>query len=115
VDALRSSVLGIDLTFNNPPPRYDFHRDMVSFAGQALGQTVVCAISREALDDYFGTDGLNKDGRVEAFLKNRSKIEEMTRTKYLKWPVEEPDAVLIKTSDIPKFQPSLKPQDQVRQ
>lgn len=109
VGALRSSVPGIDLTFNNPPARYDFHRDVVAFAGQALGQSVVCAVSREALDDYFGADGLDKDRRIEAFLKNRSKIEEMARTKYLTWPIEEPDVILIKTSDIPRFGPSLKP------
>jgi hypothetical protein len=107
--ALRSSVPGIDLTFNNPPARYDVHRDVVAFAGQALGQPIACAISREALDDYFGTDGLDKDRRIEAFLKNRSRIEKMARIKYLKWPIEEPDAILIKTSDIPRFESSLKP------
>jgi hypothetical protein len=109
VGAFRSSVPGVDLAFNNPPARYDVHRDVVTFAGQALGQPVVCAISREALDDHFGADKLDKDHRIEAFLKNRSKIEEMARLKYLKWPIEEPDAILIKTSDIPKFEPSLKP------
>lgn len=100
VGSLRSELPGIDLTFNNPPPRYDFQRDVVEFKGQALGQPVVCAISREAMDDHFGTDGLDKQGRTEAFLKNRTKIEEMARTKYLKSPIEEPDAILIKTSDI---------------
>jgi hypothetical protein len=73
---------------------------VVEFKGQALGQPVVCAISREALDDHFGTNGLDKRGRTEAFLKNRTKIEAMARNKYLKSPIEEPDAVLIKTSDI---------------
>ena len=108
VGALRSSVPGIDLTFNNPAPRYDFHRDVIAFAGQALGQPVVCAISREALDDHFGTDGLTKEGRIEAFLKNRSKIEEVARIKYLKEPIEEPDAILIKTSDISRFDSASK-------
>ncbi len=107
--ALRSSIPGIDLTFNNPPARYDFHRDVVAFAGQAFGKPVACAISREALDDYFGTDSLDRDRRLEAFLKNRSKIEEMARIKYLKWPIEEPDAILIKTSDIPGLESSSKP------
>lgn len=100
VGSLRSELPGIDLTFNNPPPRYDFQRDVVEFKGQALGQPVVCAISREALDDHFGTDGLDKSGRTEAFLKNRTKIEAIARNKYLKSPIEEPDAVLVKTSDI---------------
>lgn len=100
VGSLRSELPGIDLTFNNPPPRYDFQRDVVEFKGQALGQPVVCAISREALDDHFGTDGLDKSGRTEAFLKNRTKIEAIARNKYLKSPIEEPDTVLVKTSDI---------------
>jgi hypothetical protein len=108
VGALRSSVPSIDLTFNNPPPRYDFHRDVVTFAGQALGQPVVCAISREALDDHFGSDKLDNDGRIQAFLKSRSKIEEMAGIKYLKWPIEEPDAILIKTSDMPRLASSSK-------
>jgi hypothetical protein len=101
VGALRSVVPGIDLTFSNPPVRYDIHRDVVAFTGQALGQPVTCAISREALDDHFGADGLGKDGRVQAFFKNRTKIEDMARTKYLKRAIEDPDAILIKTSDVP--------------
>jgi hypothetical protein len=108
VGGLRSSVPGNDLTFNNPAPRYDFHRDVVAFTGQALGQPVVCAISREALEDHFGADGLDKDGRVEAFLKSRSKIEEVARNKYLKGPIEEPDVILIKTTDIPRFDSASK-------
>ena len=103
IDGRRSMIAGLDLTFSNPPARYDFSRDTVTFAGNALGSAVACAISREALDDHFGTDGLRQDGRVEQFLKNRSKIELMARTKYLSWPVDEPGAVLIKTMDFPKL------------
>jgi Protein of unknown function (DUF1488) len=36
---------------------------------------VKCEISREALDDHFGTDGMDQTGPVEAVRKNRSKIE----------------------------------------
>ena len=100
VGASRSSLSGIDLAFDNPAPRYDFARDIVAFKGKAFGQLVDCAISREALDDHFGTDGFDKDGRMEAFLRNRSKIEKMARVKYLNSPIEEPNAVLIKTSDV---------------
>jgi len=60
-------------------------------------------ISREALDDHFGTDGQDQKGRVESVLKNRSKIEQMARTKYLSWPVDEPGTVLIKTMDVPQL------------
>jgi hypothetical protein len=101
IDSRRSAVANIDLTFNNPPPHYDFSRDVVTFVGQALDSSVSCEISREALDDHFGTDRLDQKGRVEAFLKNRSKIELMARTKYLSWPIEEPGTVLIKTMDVP--------------
>src|ERR1700730_13987840 len=103
VDGRRSMIPGLDLTFNNPPVRYDFSRDTETFAGNALGSPVACAVSRETLDDHFGADGLGQNGRVEQFLKNRSKIELMARTKYLSWPVEEPGMVLIKTIDVPKL------------
>jgi hypothetical protein len=103
VDLPRSTIPGIDLTFDNPPVRYDFSRDIATFEGTALGSPVICAISREALDDHFGTDGQDQKGRLESVLRNRSKIEQMARTKYLSWPVDEPGAVLIKTMDAPRL------------
>jgi hypothetical protein len=93
-------VPGVDLTFNNPPARYDFSRDVVAFAGDSLGGLIQCAISRETLDDHFGADGLTKEGRLEKFLENRSTIERLARTKYLSRPVEVPGEVLIKTADV---------------
>lgn len=103
IGAARSILPGIDLSFDNPPARYDFSRDIVTFVGKALGSPVNCAITREALDDHFGADGLGKEGRLQAFLKNRSRIEEIARAKYLASPIEEPGAVLIKTSDVERF------------
>ncbi len=103
IDGRRSFIPGLDLTFDNPPARYDLSRDIVSFVGSALGRPVASAISREALDDHFGADGLDQKGRIECFQENRSQIELLARTKYLSWPVEEPGAVLVKTSDIPKL------------
>jgi hypothetical protein len=103
IDGRRSAIPDIDLIFNNPPVRYDFGRDVVIFVGQALGSSVHCEISREALDDHFGTDGLDQKGRVEAFLKNRSSIELIARAKYLSWPIEEPGTVLVKTMDLPRL------------
>jgi hypothetical protein len=73
----------------------------LDFEGNALGHPVARAVSREALDDNFGADGLDKEGRVESLLRNRSRIEMMARAKYLSWPIEEPGAVLIKTMDVP--------------
>jgi hypothetical protein len=103
IDVRRSMIPELDLTFNNPPVRHDFSRDIVTFEGNALGSSVSCAISREALDDHFGTDGQDQKGRVESVLRSRSKIELMARAKYLSWPIEEPGAVLIKTVDVPKL------------
>jgi hypothetical protein len=99
----RDIVPGLDLTFNNPPVRYDSDRDVVVFSGQSTGNTVECAVTREALEDHFGADNLDKEGRLEAVRKNRSKIEHLLRTKYLSSPVEEPEAVLLKTGDIPEL------------
>ncbi|VIO79215.1 GSU2403 family nucleotidyltransferase fold protein [Bradyrhizobium ivorense] len=103
IGAPRSILPGIDLSFDNPPARYDFSRDIVTFVGKALGSSVNCAISREAMDDHFGSDGLGQEGRLEAFLKNRSRIEAIARAKYLSAPVEEPGSLLIRTSDVGHF------------
>ncbi len=99
----REALPGLDLTFKNPPARYDTGRDLVLFAGEALGAPVECAISREALEDHFGADNLDERGRVETFLKNRSRIEALARAKYLSWPVEEPQTVLIRTTEVDKL------------
>jgi hypothetical protein len=96
----RNVLPDMDLTFNNPPARYNLDRDIVIFAGEALGSPVECAISREALDDYFGTDNLDKEGHIEAFRRNRSKIERLVRAKYLSRPIEEPETVLLRTTDV---------------
>jgi hypothetical protein len=103
VGRARALLPGIDLTFNNPPAHYDFDRDIVVFKGEALGSPVACSVSREVLEDHFNADNLDKAGRVGVFLRNRSKIEQLIRTKYLTWLVEEPDAVLLKTMDVEKL------------
>jgi hypothetical protein len=103
----RESIPSMDLTFTSESgryvPRYDTHRDVVLFTGEAMGSPVSCAISREALNDHFGADGRDAKGRLDIFLKNRSKIQSMARTMYLSWPVQEPEAVLITTMDVEKL------------
>lgn len=103
VHGRRSMVPGLDLSFNNPPARYAFDRDVVEFVGEALGDPVHCAISREALDDHFGTDNRDNQGRLERFMESRSEIENLARTKYLSWPIEDVGAVLVKTMDVPRL------------
>jgi hypothetical protein len=104
----RDILPGIDLTFNGSPARYDFSKDNVIFDGAAFGSPVQCAISREALDDHFGTDGLDNMGRVNAFQRHRSKIESLSRRKYLSWPVEEPQSVLVRTVDVERLSNSTR-------
>jgi hypothetical protein len=99
----RQIVPGLDLTFQNPPAVYVLDRDIVAFVGHANGDAVQSAISREALEDHFGGDDLDMDGRLEVFRQNRSAIEHLAREKYLTWPVEEPNSVLIRTLDVPKL------------
>jgi hypothetical protein len=99
----RATIPGLELTFNNAPAHYDFKRDVVTFAGEVRGSPVTCAISREALDDHFGANGLGPEGRVQKFVDNRSTIEGMARIKFLSWPIEDLDTVLIKTADAPKL------------
>ena len=103
IDRCPDFIPGLDLTFDNAPPRYQFDRDVVAFAGKSLGGLVDCAISREALDDDFGADGTGQKGRVEAFHKNRSVIEQLARIKYLSSRIDEPGSVLIKTTDRKTF------------
>jgi len=97
---------GSDLTFTSPAPRYDSSRDIITFAGEAFGGRVNCAISREALDDHFGAT--TKEERLQKFLDNRSIIEKMASEKYLNWPIEEPENVLIKTGDVLNLEKSVR-------
>ena len=96
----REVLSGMDLAFPDSRARYDSDREVVSFIGEALGCPVQCAVSREALEDHFGADKQDKEGRLATFHLRRSKIERMVRTKYLSWPVEEPETVLLKTIDV---------------
>jgi hypothetical protein len=90
----------MDLAFPDSRARYDSNREVVSFLGEALGHPVQCAVSREVLEDHLGANGQDKQGRLASFHLGRSKIERMVKTKYLSWPVEEPETVLLKTMDV---------------
>lgn len=95
----RETAPNLDLTFQDPPPRFDFDRDIVTFVGQASGSLVKCSISGEALDDHFGQG----EDRVLKFRENRSEIEKIARLKYLSWPIEDPENIFIKTEDVRKY------------
>jgi hypothetical protein len=99
----REILPGIKLIFSDTPPQYDSSRQVVGFVGEALGHPVKCAVSREALDDHFGSDEQDKKGALAAFHRNRSKIERMVKAKYLSWPIEEQESVLLATADVEKL------------
>jgi hypothetical protein len=99
----RELIPEMNLTFRNPPVRYDSRRDVVQFVGDALGSTVECEVSRETLADHFGADGHDKASLIEAYRKNQSEIEQLLRRKYLTMPVEGSDAVILATMDVEKL------------
>jgi hypothetical protein len=97
-----------NLTFDDRPAAYDFSRDAVVFHGRAFGRSVTCRISRKALDDNFEPHHSDNAGRLNKFREKRAMIEAMARAKYLSWPIEEPEIVLIKTEDVPELLKKLK-------
>jgi hypothetical protein len=107
VNERRQVIPDLNLTFQNPPARYDFDRDIVAFEGAANGDLVECAISREALEDHFGADELDAEGRLEVFRRNRSLIERLAREKFLTWPIDKPNSVLIGTIELPDLMRAL--------
>ncbi len=108
----RDLLPGIDLAFDGPPARYDAERAVITFTGQALGQAVPCAVSRDALEKHWGASGsanagdcarasgAARDRYVEVFQRNRSEIERLLRRKFLCAPVQEPGVVTLDAEDI---------------
>ena len=103
----RAIIPDIDLTCRNPPVRYDRDREVVRFVGESLGSPVNCAVSREALEDHFGANNLDSKGRIEAFQKNRSRIEGLMRTQYLHWPIDEAESLLLTTNVVTELLASI--------
>jgi hypothetical protein len=98
----REILPGINLTFDDRPAVSDFIRGVV-FHGESLDDAVECRISREALDDNFEPHHSDHEGRLKKFREHKAAIEAMARKKYLCWPIEEPNVVLIKSTDVPKL------------
>jgi transcriptional regulator with XRE-family HTH domain len=59
---------------------------------------VLCAISRDALDDHFSDRGRLKP--AAAFSKHRNEIEGLARRKYVLGQLEPDGSVLIRTQDV---------------
>src|SRR3990167_5541983 len=84
------------LTFSDSLASYDSSRLIVLFTGQDGDKAVQCAISREALEDYFGLDHQHP---LKVFNANREKIEHEARRKYLANQLEKEGLVLVRTED----------------
>lgn len=85
------------LIFPESDEQYDSVRMVVLFSGVDGNKAVPCAISREALEDYF--DGDNKEP-VKVFRNSRERIENEARRKYLYGRLESDGSVLIETEDL---------------
>ena len=102
----RSILPDVELRFEDPVPRYDPDTDRVLFDAFEGRERILCAISRDAMDDFafHGFGG----ARPEVFRHNRSEIEELTRLIYLHRPVPADGSVLIKGADATEFLRSRK-------
>lgn len=88
-----------DLEFPKQAEKFDFDREVVVFFGQDGKSRVRCAVSREALDDDFGSG--NRD-KLEVFRENRRVIEEAARQKYLAGDTETDGSILIHSGELPR-------------
>lgn len=100
LDESRSIVPGLNLEFADPEPRHDPVRQAVFFDGHIGQERAIFGISREALDDHFGTNGLGRAGRLEAFRRHRRTIQQIARAVYLHNPVSSDGLVIITTEDV---------------
>jgi hypothetical protein len=99
VGATRSVVPGLDLTFSDPPARYEHDREVLTFWADAGGARHRCAVSREVLEDHFESVG-GKGSVAQAFKAHRGEIERLLRAKYLASPIQDLDETLLRTADV---------------
>lgn len=94
------SVLGMTdprvLIFPEPTEYYDPNRLAVVFTGRDRDQRIVCAVSREALEDHFNADRKNL---LKVFAVNRQQLEQKIRQKYLAGKVEADGSILLTSGD----------------
>jgi transcriptional regulator with XRE-family HTH domain len=68
----------------------------VLFDGQDGNADILCAISKEALQDYFQGDGKEP---LKVFQANKESIQHAARRKYLAGRLESDGSVFLKTED----------------
>ena len=85
------------LAFADTHTVYDPMREVVLFEGKDGDKVLLCAISREALDDHYGGDKKNK---LKVFHANRDSIEHEARRKYLAASIEPDGSIFISSDDL---------------
>jgi transcriptional regulator with XRE-family HTH domain len=95
------TVLGMNdqrhLFFPEHNEYYDPMRMIVVFTGRDGDRSIRCAVSREALEDYFGGEG--KDP-LKVFQANHEKIEHEVRRLYLLGNTETDGFVLLTSKNL---------------
>jgi transcriptional regulator with XRE-family HTH domain len=87
------------LSFLEPRERFDFDRDLIVFWGKDGEQDIRCAITLEALSDWFRLTGARREAE-QAFARHRAAIEQRARRKYLADEREPDGLVLIRAADV---------------
>ena len=80
--------------------QYDVDRDVVLFPARTADGEITCAISGEALQDYFGARGASQRLRLTAFRAHRADIEAAARRKFEANQREGDNSVLVRSNDL---------------
>jgi hypothetical protein len=101
VGAPRMVVPGLDLLFVPERVSYDAPREEVRFFALAGRESIACAVGRDVLEVEGLADGtLDRGGCLEAFRRNRNKIEPALRTRYMTQPVEAAEELRLTQADL---------------
>jgi len=79
--------------------RWDGDHYGMAFPAYVDGKRILCLISGEALQDYFGASGRH-EAMEEAFLRNRGLIESIAHALIETGRLEESGKVLIRGADV---------------
>lgn len=94
------TVLGMNdqrtLVFTQQDEHYESQWDAVIFNGKDGDKIIRCAITNEALTDYFQGE---RKSLVKVFQTNRNSIQHTARRKYLAGNMEVNGSILLKTTD----------------
>lgn len=79
--------------------RWDSDRYAMAFPARSGGRQILCLISGEALQDYFGATGRHET-LEEAFLRHRPSIESIARALIERGRMDKSGRVLIHSADV---------------